>query len=145
TTDPRPSFYDRIRAFNQYYNDLEASDSYFYARKLESASESSVMVNGQKLLMFGSNNYLGMTTHPKVKEAALKAIEKYGVGAGSVRMLGGSFELHEELECRLAEFKGPQAAIAFSSGYVSNLATISAFLHKEHDIVIMDEKIHASL
>lgn len=95
--------------------------------------------------MFSSNNYLGLTTHPKVKEAATKAIAKYGVGAGSVRLLGGTFGIHEELEKRLAAFKGAEAAIAYSSGYVSNLATISALLDKRTDIAVIDARIHASL
>jgi glycine C-acetyltransferase len=145
--DPARSspIYERIRAVNKYYDDMRASGNYFYMRKLESSSGAYVMVNGQKMLMLGSNNYLGMTTHPKVKEAARKALEEYGVGAGSVRLLGGTFELHEELERRIAEFKGTESAIVFSSGYVSNLATISSFLNKDQDIAIIDEKIHASL
>jgi len=137
--------YERIRGVNKYYDDMRATGNYFYMRKLESSSEAYVTVNGQRILMLGSNNYLGMTTHPKVKEAARKALEAYGVGAGSVRLLGGTFELHEELERRLAEFKGTESAIVFSSGYVSNLATISSFLNKDQDIAIIDEKIHASL
>ena len=149
TYDMNPSnnspIYERIRSVNKYYDDMRATGNYFYMRKLESSSGAYVMVNGQKMLMLGSNNYLGMTTHPKVKEAARKALETYGVGAGSVRLLGGTFELHEELERRLAEFKGTESAIVFSSGYVSNLATISSFLNKDQDIAIIDEKIHASL
>jgi glycine C-acetyltransferase len=137
--------YDRLRAFNQYYDEMRANGTYFYMRKLESSSESYITVNGQRLMMLGSNNYLGLTTHPKVKEATIKAVEKYGVGAGSVRLLGGTFELHEELERRIAEFKGTESAIVFSSGYVSNLATISSFLNKDQDLAIIDEKIHASL
>jgi len=137
--------YQRLRDVNKYYDGMRATGNYFYMRKLESSSEAYVTVNGQKMLMLGSNNYLGMTTHPKVKEAARKALETYGVGAGSVRLLGGTFELHEELERRLAEFKGTESAIVFSSGYVSNLATISSFLDKNQDVAIIDEKIHASL
>jgi glycine C-acetyltransferase len=136
--------YDKIRAYTQ-ADDLRAGGLYLYMRKLESSSESHVVVNGQELLMFASNNYLGLTTHPKVKEASLKATEKYGVGAGSVRLLGGTFGLHEELEQRIAQFKGTEAAIAYSSGYVSNLATISTLLSKQTDIAVIDARIHASL
>jgi len=143
--DLKSPFYDKIRAHIAHYNEMEASGYYFYMRKLESSSEAHITVNGQSMLMFGSNNYLGLTTHPKVKEASLKAIEKYGVGAGSVRLLGGTFGLHEELEKRIAAFKGTEDAIVFSSGYVSNLATISSLLHKDQDIAIIDAKIHASL
>jgi glycine C-acetyltransferase len=137
--------YDKVREFNAASDGLKSEGLYFYMRKLESSSDSKIMVNGREMLMFGSNNYLGLTNHPRVKEAAIKAVEKYGVGAGSVRLLGGTFGIHEELEHRLAQFKGTEAAIAYSSGYVSNLATVSSFLRKDHDIAIIDEKVHASL
>jgi 8-amino-7-oxononanoate synthase len=136
--------YDKIRQYQDADN-LRANGLYLYMRKLESSSESRVMVNGTELIMFASNNYLGLTTHPKVKEAAQKALEKYGVGAGSVRLLGGTFGLHEELEQKIAQFKGTEAAIAYSSGYVSNLATISTLLSKKTDIAVIDARIHASL
>jgi glycine C-acetyltransferase len=103
------------------------------------------MVNGTELVMFASNNYLGLTTHPKVKQATTKAIETYGVGAGSVRLLGGTFDLHEELEQKIAQFKGTESAVVYSSGYVSNLATISTLLNKQTDIALIDARIHASL
>jgi glycine C-acetyltransferase len=133
-----------MRQYHQ-ADDLRANGLYLYMRKLESSSEDRVIVNGVELLMFASNNYLGLTTHPKVKEAGLKAMEKFGVGAGSVRLLGGTFGLHEELEQRIAQFKGTEAAIAYSSGYVSNMATISSLLSKQTDIAVIDERIHASL
>ncbi len=136
--------YDKVRAYKDAQH-LRDGGLYLYMRKLESSSESRVIVNGQELLMFASNNYLGLTTHPKVKAAALQAMEKFGVGAGSVRLLGGTFGIHEELERRIALFKGTEAAIAYSSGYVSNLATLSTLLSKNTDIAIIDEKIHASL
>jgi len=140
------AIFDKARTYNKKHPDqLKADGLYLYMRKLESSSESRVIVNGRELLMFGSNNYLGLTTHPKVKQAAMKAIEMFGVGAGSVRLLGGTFGLHEELEQRIAQFKGTEAAIAYSSGYVSNLATISTLLSKQSDIAIIDERIHASL
>jgi glycine C-acetyltransferase len=142
TTSP---IFDRFQAFEQQVQRGKEQGLYFYMRKLESASGPRITVRGKKMLMFGSNNYLGLTTHPKVKEAALKAIEKYGVGAGSVRLLGGTFDLHEELEERLAKFKGTEAAIAYSSGYVSNMATLSSFLNRDKDFALVDEKIHASL
>jgi glycine C-acetyltransferase len=146
--DPNPQnyhIYDKVRAFNKHSDELRAGGLYFYMRKLQSSSEAHVVINGQDMLMFGSNNYLGLTTHPKVKEAARNALEKYGIGAGSVRLLGGTFNLHEELEERLANFKGTEAAVAYSSGYVSNVATLSSFLSKSSDLAIIDERIHASL
>lgn len=136
--------YERLRQYTS-MEELRAEGLYLYMRKLESSSEARVTVNGQELLMFASNNYLGLTTHPKVKEATAKAIEKFGVGAGSVRLLGGTFGLHEELEQRIAQFKGTKAAIVYSSGYVSNLATVSTLLSKQADIAIIDQRIHASL
>ena len=122
--------YDKVRAYKQ-ADQLRAEGLYLYMRKLESSSENRVIVNGVELLMFASNNYLGLTTHPKVKAAGLRAMEKFGVGAGSVRLLGGTFGLHEELEQRIAQFKGTEAATAYSSGYVSNLATISSLLQTD--------------
>src|ERR1019366_9346698 len=101
--------YERLRQYTS-MAELRAEGLYLYMRKLESSSESRVTVNGQELLMFASNNYLGLTTHPKVKQAAAKAMATYGVGAGSVRLLGGNFGLHDELEQRIAQFKGTEAA-----------------------------------
>src|SRR4051794_19763154 len=103
----RPSILERIERYVA-PDQLKASGLYFYMRKLESSNGSRVVVNGATLLMFGSNNYLGLTTHPKVRAAAFAAVEKYGVGAGSVRLLGGTFGLHEELERRIAAFKGTE-------------------------------------
>jgi len=139
------AIFERARANKKHPDQLRADGLYLYMRKLESSSESRVQVNGRELLMFASNNYLGLTTHPKVKAAAQKALDRFGVGAGSVRLLGGTFGIHEELEQRIAAFKGTQAAIAYSSGYVSNLATLSTLLNKNEDIAIIDERIHASL
>lgn len=137
--------YDKVRAYNKLPDGLRSQGLYFYMRKLESSSGARITLDGREMVMLGSNNYLGLTTHPRVKEAATKAIEKFGMGAGSVRLLGGTFSLHEELEERIAEFKGTEAAIAYSSGYVSNLATLSSFMSKETDIAVIDEKVHASL
>src|SRR5262245_34885402 len=106
--------YDKVRTYTTAY-DLKSEGLYFYMRKLESSSDARIQVNGREMLRFGSNNYLGLTTHPRVKEAFAKALEKYGVGAGSVRLLGGTFGIHEELEQRLAQFKGTEAAVVFSS------------------------------
>lgn len=139
------AIFDRARANKKHPDQLRADGLYLYMRKLESSSEARVQVNGRELLMFASNNYLGLTTHPKVKAAAAAALEKFGAGAGSVRLLGGTFGIHEELERRLAAFKGTQSAIVYSSGYVSNLATLSTLLNKNEDIAIIDERIHASL
>ena len=124
---------------------LKTNDLYFYLRTLESPSASKIIVDGKELIMLGSNNYLGLTVHPKVKEAAIKATEKYGSGAGSVRLLGGTLKIHNQLEEKLAQFKGAEAAIVYSAGYTANLATVSSLVSGENDIAIVDEKDHASI
>ncbi len=91
-----------------------------------------------------SNNYLGLTTHPTLREAALEATRKYGVGSGSVRTIAGTMDLHMELERRLAEFKKVEAVVVFQSGFAANAGTVSAVLSKE-DVIISDELNHASI
>ena len=118
--------------------------TYRYQRILESASGTSVITQNSKRIMLGSNNYLGLTQHPRLKEAAIKAIEKYGVGAGSVRMLSGSMDLHQQLEERLAQFKGAEACVVLPSGYMANFAALTALLDTD-DIVFNDELNHASI
>ncbi|MGZ3536144.1 MAG: 8-amino-7-oxononanoate synthase, partial [Thermodesulfobacteriota bacterium] len=89
---------------------LRASGHYFFFRKLESAQDSEVVVNGRRVIMIGSNNYLGLTNHPRVKEAAIKAIERFGCGCAGSRFLNGNLEMHEELEIKLARFFRKEAA-----------------------------------
>src|SRR5581483_8870256 len=91
-----------------------------------------------------SNNYLGLTVHPKLKEAAIRAIEKYGVGSGAVRTIAGTMTLHRELEEKLARFKHAEAALTFQSGYTTNLGVISALM-QEGDIIVSDSLNHASI
>lgn len=117
---------------------------YFYMRNLESASGSEVTIGGRKLIMLGSNNYLGLTTHPRVKRAAIRAIKKYGTGAGGVRILSGTYRLHEELEEKLAELKRTAAAVVYSAGYVTNLAA-TTILSELGYLLINDERNHASI
>lgn len=124
--------------------DLKAQGYYFYMRRIDSASQRETVVKGRRMIMLGSNNYLGLTTHPRVKEAAIKAIDKYGVGSGGVPMLSGTFDLHEKLEQKLAEFKKTEACIIYSSGFVANVGAISTLLGKD-DLAILDEKVHASI
>lgn len=119
--------------------------TYRYQRVLQSASAPSVMTQNSRKIMLGSNNYLGLTQHPRVKEAAIKAIEEYGVGAGGVRMLSGSMDLHLQLEERLAQFKGTEACTLLPSGYMANFAALTALLLDQNDIVFNDELNHASI
>ena len=103
-----------------------------------------MVIDGKRLIMIGSNNYLGLTTHPRVKQAAIEAIQKYGTSCTGSRFLNGSLELHKELERRLAKFMGKEAAIVFSTGYQSNLGAITALMDKD-DVAICDKDAHASL
>ena len=124
--------------------ELRASGHYFFFRKLESAQDSEVVVHGKRVIMIGSNNYLGLTNHPRVKEAAIKAIEKFGSGCAGSRFLNGNLEIHEELEIKLARFFKKEAALVFATGYQTNLGTISALLGR-NDVAIIDKYDHASI
>lgn len=117
---------------------------YFFFRKLESPQDSEVMVDGRRVIMIGSNNYLGLTNHPKVKEAAIKAIERFGSGCAGSRFLNGNLEIHEELEDKLAKFFRKEAALVFATGYQTNLGTISALIGR-NDVAIIDKYDHASI
>ena len=123
---------------------LRASGHYFFFRKLESPQDSEVVVNGKRVIMIGSNNYLGLTNHPRVKEAAIKAIEKFGSGCAGSRFLNGNLEIHEALEMKLARFFRKEAALVFATGYQTNLGTISALLGR-NDVAIIDKYDHASI
>jgi len=123
---------------------LRESGHYFFFRKLESAQDSEVVVNGKRVIMIGSNNYLGLTNHPRVKEAAIKAIERFGCGCAGSRFLNGNLEMHEELEIKLARFFRKEAALVFATGYQTNLGSISALLGRT-DVAIIDKYDHASI
>ena len=123
---------------------LRAGGNYFFFRKLESPQDSEVVVNGKRVIMIGSNNYLGLTNHPRVKEAAIRAIEKFGSGCAGSRFLNGNLEIHEELETKLAHFFRKEAALVFATGYQTNLGTISALLGR-NDVAIIDKYDHASI
>ena len=121
-----------------------ADDHYPYFLPLSGSEGSIAEYKGKKLIMCGSNNYLGLTTHPKVREAAIKAIEKYGTSCTGSRFLNGSLELHEQLEKEIAEFVGKEAALVFSTGMQVNLGTISALVGR-NDYAILDKDAHASI
>ena len=113
-------------------------------RTLSSPQGAWLIVDGKKVLNFCSNNYLGLANHPKIKRAAQAAIKKYGVGPAAVRTIAGTMDLHNELEERVAKFKGAEAAITFQSGFAANLGTIQALVGKK-DVVFSDELNHASI
>jgi glycine C-acetyltransferase len=113
-------------------------------RILSDEQKATTIVDGREVVNLSSNNYLGLTTHPKLRERALDAIRRYGVGAGSVRPIAGTLDIHMELERRLAEFKKTEAVVVFQSGFAANAGTVAAILGKD-DVVISDELNHASI
>jgi len=113
-------------------------------RRVDSPQGTRIKVAGRTLVNFSSNDYLGLANHPALKEAAIRAVEKYGAGSGSARLICGSLAPHHELEESLAAFKGTEAALTFSSGYATAIGTITALLGKE-DIIIMDKLVHACI
>lgn len=117
---------------------------YPYFIPLNSEPDRRVVINGHELIMLGSNNYLGLTTHPKVKEAAIEAIRTYGTGCTGSRFLNGTLDLHVQLEHELAQFYNQQDCIVFSTGYQTNLGVVSSLVRKG-DIVITDKLDHASI
>ena len=126
--------------------ELKEKGLYVTIRKLESAQGPWIVVDGKKVLNMCSNNYLGLAAHPKIKEAAIRAILDYGVGAGAVRTIAGTMELHVELEEKLAKFKKREVAILFQSGYNANLGALSALIKKNEDAVFVSEELnHASI
>ena len=121
-----------------------AAGIYPYFRTIESDQDTEVIISGKKVLMFGSNAYLGLTNHPKVKEAAIDAIKKYGTGCAGSRFLNGTLDLHIQLEKRLAEFVGKEEAIIYSTGFQVNLGVVSCLTGRE-DYILWDELDHASI
>ncbi len=111
---------------------------------LQTANEAEVILNGKRVINLSSNNYLGFANNPRMKKAAIEAVEKYGVGSGAVRTIIGNMDIHEELEKTLAEFKREEAAFLFQSGFNCNAGTIQAIALKG-DIIISDELNHASI
>jgi 8-amino-7-oxononanoate synthase len=117
---------------------------YPYFRVIESAQDPEIIMNGRKMIMVGSNNYLGLTSHSKVKEAAIEAIKKYGTGCAGSRFLNGTLDIHVKLEEKLAGFIRKESALIFSTGFQVNLGVISALVGKD-DVAIIDKMDHASI
>ena len=124
--------------------EVRAKNLYPYFRAIESGQDTEVRINGKRMLMFGSNSYLGLTSHPAIKEAGIKAIEKYGSGCAGSRFLNGTLDIHIELEDRLAKFTGKEAAVTFSTGFQVNLGVLSSIVGR-NDYLLLDEYDHASL
>nr|WP_121272764.1 aminotransferase class I/II-fold pyridoxal phosphate-dependent enzyme [Pedobacter schmidteae] len=139
----RKKLYDRIAAFKD-ANAIKEKGLYPYFRAIESGQDTEVVIDGKKVLMFGSNSYLGLTNHPKIKEASKAAIDKYGTGCAGSRFLNGTLDIHIELERRLAAYVGKEASVLFSTGFQVNLGVISCLLDR-NDYLILDEYDHASI
>jgi glycine C-acetyltransferase len=136
-TDPLAYLGDTI-------NDLKQKGTHFKLRVLEDEQAPVCTFDGKRVINLASNNYLGLTTHPKLREAALEATKKYGVGSGAVRTIAGTMSLHMELEKKIARFKGTEACVVFQSGFTANAGTVSALLGRS-DFIISDELNHASI
>jgi 8-amino-7-oxononanoate synthase len=137
------SIHDRIDRYKA-PDEVKALGLYPYFRPISSAQDTEVQMDGQKLLMFGSNNYLGLTNHPKVKEAAIAAIAKYGTGCAGSRFLNGTLDIHLECEERLARFVHKEAALVYATGFQVNLGVIPT-LTARSDFLILDKLDHASI
>ncbi len=135
--------HEKIAQF-QDANDIRKMGLYPYFRPIESGQDTEVIIDHKRVLMFGSNSYLGLTNHPKIKEASKKAIDKYGSGCAGSRFLNGTLDIHIELENRLAKYVGKEAAVLFSTGFQVNLGVLSSITGR-NDYLILDEYDHASL
>jgi 8-amino-7-oxononanoate synthase len=135
--------FDKVKNFTQ-AKDAMAAGIYPYFRALSDTEGAVAMFEGKEVVMIGSNNYLGLTTDPRVRQAAHDAIDRYGTSVTGSRFLNGTLELHLELDRRLAAFVGKEAALVFSTGYQTNVGTITAILNKG-DYVIVDKDDHASI
>ena len=124
--------------------EIQRMGFYPFFRSVESQQDTIVTMNGMKVIMFGSNSYLGLTNHPKIKEAAKNAIDKYGTGCAGSRFLNGTIDLHIELEDKLAKMAGKEAALCFSTGFLVNLGVVSTITGRS-DFLILDETDHASI
>jgi glycine C-acetyltransferase len=140
TTATRP----QLAYLKDQIDDLKRKGTYFKLRVLDDECAPECTFDGKHVINLASNNYLGLTTHPKLREAAIAATKKYGVGPGAVRTIAGTMKLHMELEEKIARFKNVEACVVFQSGFTANAGTVSAILGKE-DFIISDELNHASI
>lgn len=125
-------------------NEVRSASLYPYFRQISSPQDPVVTIDGEKVIMLGSNNYLGLTSHPEVKEASAKAVLRYGTGCAGSRFLNGTLDIHVELDERLAAFMKTESALTFSTGYQANLGVLSCLLGR-HDIALLDRLDHASI
>lgn len=136
---------DTLQAFlTGELDDLKGRGVFIRPRVLETEQKATVVMDGREVITLSSNNYLGLTVHPRLRQAAIEATERYGVGSGAVRTIAGTMTLHNELEEKLARFKHTEASLTMQSGYATNLGVINALM-QENDLIISDELNHASI
>ncbi len=140
TTTTRP----QLSYLTDQMNELKAKGTHFNLRVLEDEQAPECTIDGKHVINIASNNYLGLTTHPKLRAAAMDALKKYGVGSGAVRTVAGTMRIHMELEEKIARFKNVEACVVFQSGFTANAGAVSAILGKD-DFIISDELNHASI
>jgi glycine C-acetyltransferase len=140
TTAARP----QLKYLRDALEDLKARHLYFRLKILEGEQKPVATFDGKEVINLSSNNYLGLTTHPKLRRAAIEATRQFGVGSGAVRTIAGTMEMHMRLEEQIARFKQVEACVVFQSGFAANAGTVSAILGKE-DLIISDELNHASI
>lgn len=137
------SLYDKCKKFTE-AREVEKLGYYPYFRVIQSEQDTEVIVNGKRTLMLGSNSYLGLTNHPKVKEAAIEATKKYGTGCAGSRFLNGTLDVHIELEEKLAEFVGKDSCLVYATGFQANLGILATIVRKG-EFLIVDKLDHASI
>ena len=134
----------QLQYLHEALEDLKAKHLYFKLKVLEGEQKPIANFDGKEVINLSSNNYLGLTTHPKLRRAAIDATRKFGVGSGAVRTIAGTMKMHMDLEEQIARFKKVEACVVFQSGFTANAGTVSAILGKD-DLVISDELNHASI
>jgi len=139
-TSSRP----QLSYLGEQLNELKQKGTHFRLRVLEDEQAPVCTFDGKRVINLASNNYLGLTTHPKLRQAAIEATKKYGVGSGAVRTIAGTMKIHMELEEKIARFKNVEASVVFQSGFAANAGTVAAVLGKD-DFIISDELNHASI
>jgi glycine C-acetyltransferase len=142
--EPTSSKRPQLAHLTAQLDDLRSRGTYFKLRVLDDEQGPVCHYDGRKVINLASNNYLGLCNHPKLREAAIAAVEKYGVGSGAVRTIAGTMRIHMELEEKIARFKGVEACVVFQSGFTANAGTVSSILGKD-DFILSDELNHASI
>lgn len=139
-----PPTEDKTQFLTDQLNELKSQGLFNTIRTIDSPMDAHIVIDGRRMLNFCANNYLGLANHPRLKDAAKRAIDTYGIGPGAVRTIAGTMSLHTQLEQRLAAFKGADAVITMQSGFTANLAVIPALVGKE-DVIFSDRLNHASI